>query len=81
MKANQEVIDTLKKVLKSAEAGEVKGIAMITLEPRRVIGQAIAGDISKFDAIAGVEVLKRDLMDGVERLKDHYPAEFEEVLG
>lgn len=76
----KEIVALLKSLLKQAEAGEIKGLAVITIEPEDGIGQSIVGNIKdeKFKALGALEVLKRDLLDGVERMKTHEPEVFNE---
>lgn len=79
MSDDQEVIRAIEELLDRAYDGTLEGFACVTLEPGGEVGQMIAGSIKtdKFKTLAAIEILKRDVMDGVERLKGCYPKEFE----
>lgn len=83
MKASNDVADALIDLLDRTRKGEIVGFACVTLEPEDLVGQCVAGSVKddKYKAIAAVEILKRDLMDGIERLKDHYPKAFNQTVG
>ena len=78
----RDVIDSLTELLARAETGEIQGLLCVTLEPDDVVGQCVAGTVKddKFKAIGSLDVLRRDLMDGVERLKDRYPKVFKAAI-
>jgi hypothetical protein len=56
---NLEVVEKLRELLKMAEAGELRGIALLTNEPyEKQTGHSVAGEWSPALAIWGAETFK-----------------------